>query len=105
MNRASYSHKIIVSIYQECHISSLIKVPHPSVPAVEETSVADVEMTHELRKIALNGLYQGMKMVGHAYISFLCCFLLSSFWNIDPSAFYYFLPATFFIWYLCTYRF
>ncbi|MCL0042721.1 hypothetical protein M1N07_03515 [Thermodesulfovibrionales bacterium] len=53
MNISGYLQEIIISIDQKSFISSLIKMPHPAMSAIESGSIGDIEMVHKLRKIAL----------------------------------------------------
>ncbi len=65
MNIAGYFQEIIIRVDQKSLISTLIQVSGTSVFAIERPGIADIEMTHEFRKIAFRRANQKMKVVRH----------------------------------------
>jgi hypothetical protein len=50
-------------------VPSLIEVADASVPSVEDSRIADVEVSHEFRQIRFQRLDQKMEMIIHQHIT------------------------------------
>ena len=57
--------KIVVLVYQDAGIATLIQVANPLVPAVKIAGVGDIEIAHEFGKIAEWCFEEEMEVVGH----------------------------------------